>query len=262
MSEKKDITAPLLHRSTATPPFIIGNWKMNGSLAHAHQFAADLKEHLNESTSTLILCPSFPYLLPLIEEFKGTSVQIGAQNCSAESKGAFTGDVSAAQLADIGCTYVLIGHSERRQHHQETSELIRQKWKAAREKGLHPVLCMGESLAHRKSGHALSAIAEQLSAEVAGEDLQGLLIAYEPLWAIGTGLTPTLDEIEEVLAFIRAELKDDTVPLLYGGSVTPSNAPDILALPSVNGLLIGGASLQAEDFLRCSVRRRDEVAMA
>ena len=228
---------------------------MNSTLAEARQFVTDLLPHIQETQAHLILCPSFPYLLSVIEALKGSPVAIGAQNCSPETKGAFTGDVSPTQLVDVGCTYVLIGHSERRQHHHEDSNLIRKKWKAARAAGLHPVLCIGESLGHRHSGNALSAIKEQLTAELSDEDLQGLLIAYEPLWAIGTGLTPTLDEIEEVLAFIRAELKDDTIPLLYGGSVSPSNAQEILALPSVNGLLIGGASLKVEDFLRCALRQ-------
>lgn len=232
--------------------YIIGNWKMNGTLSEAQALARALVDHVQSATHSLphiILCPPFPYLLPVWDILKDSPLEEGAQDCSPDAKGAFTGDVSVSQLRDVGCAYVIIGHSERRHHHQERSALLRQKIQAALQGGLIPVFCLGESAEDYKNGKVFEVLARQLR-EGLPEDIRGksFLVAYEPVWAIGTGLTPTPEEIERVAAFLKQELGNDAVPLLYGGSVTAQNAQDFLSLPSVNGVLVGGASLKADEF--------------
>ncbi len=237
--------------------YIIGNWKMNGTKAEAIKLASGLLNRIQTATHPLphiILCPSFPYLLPVAERLENTIIDVGAQDSYPETHGSFTGDVSISQLKDVGCKYVLIGHSERRQYHHENSALMKRKVAAALKGGLRPVLCVGENGEERARGQALAVIAHQLVTDLP-EDISPdlLLIAYEPLWAIGSGHTPTLEQIEEVMGLIKHELAarivgGNIVPTLYGGSVNALNAASFLDLPHVDGLLVGGASLKPDDF--------------
>ncbi len=231
-----------------------GNWKMNGtraSLAELRRIAADHPDCPTE----IILCPPATLLIPASEMARGTSVAIGAQDCHALSAGAHTGDISAMQLADAGARHVILGHSERRSDHGETSILIRTKALAARDAGLTAILCVGETLAERDAGRTLDVITRQLGSSLP-ESARGTdtIIAYEPVWAIGTGRTPSLDQIAEVHAAMRAHLRQrlgpeaEMIRLLYGGSVKPANAAYIFAVDHVDGALVGGASLKAADF--------------
>ncbi|EKE10440.1 MAG: hypothetical protein ACD_16C00033G0002 [uncultured bacterium] len=237
--------------------YIIGNWKMNGTKVEAKKLAASFLKRIQEATRPLphvILCPSYPYLSTVVEVLKGTVIQVGAQDVHPEKAGSFTGDVSVTQLVDVGCMYVLVGHSERRRHHFETSHLIRRKIEASIQGGLRPVLCIGETAEERKSGKALHIIANQLLSDLPETfNTHQIMIAYEPLWAIGTGEVPTGEQIEEVMGLIKHELASRMgggalVPTLYGGSVTAQNAAAILELAHIDGLLVGGASLKLEDF--------------
>ena len=237
--------------------YVIGNWKMNGTKAEATKLASGLLNRIQNATRPLphiILCPSFPYLMLVAEILENSGIEVGAQDGYPEMSGAFTGDVSVSQLTDVGCKYIIIGHSERRQHHHESSVLIKRKVAAALKLGLRPVLCIGESAEQREQGHALSVIAHQLETDLPEDvDPALLLIAYEPLWAIGSGQTPSLEQIEEVMGLIKHELAAHAaggaiVPTLYGGSVNALNASQILNLPHIDGLLVGGASLKLDEF--------------
>jgi triosephosphate isomerase len=237
--------------------YIIGNWKMNGTKAEAQKLATGFLKRVLEATRPLphiILCPSYPYLLPVIEILKNSQLEVGAQDAHPESNGAFTGDVSITQLKDVGCKYVIIGHSERRQHYHENSALIQRKIEAVTKAGLKPIYCLGESIDDHKKGKTLPTLLNQLETEIPGDiSPHQILVAYEPLWAIGTGVTPTLDEIKDIMGFLKHELSKRItggalIPLLYGGSVTAKNAAEILDLPHVDGLLVGGASLKLDDF--------------
>lgn len=237
--------------------YIVGNWKMNGTKAEAEKLAKAFLNRLQEATRPLphiILCPSYPYLTTVVTILKGSPIEVGAQDCHPEMKGAFTGDVSIAQLADVGCKYVIVGHSERRHHHHESSVLIRKKIEAAIQAGLRPILCIGESKEERESGKALHVIANQLTSDLPNDfSPHHLLIAYEPLWAIGTGFVPTLNEVEEVIGLMKHQLSlrlsaGAVIPILYGGSVNALNASQLLNLPHVDGLLVGGVSLKLDEF--------------
>ena len=237
--------------------YIIGNWKMNGTKAEAQKLAAGFLKRIQEATRPLphiILCPSYPYLTTVAETLKDSPIEVGAQDCHPEKSGAFTGDVSVSQLVDVGCKYVIIGHSERRRFHHENSPIIRKKIEAAIKVGLRPILCVGENVEERESGKALYVVSTQLASDLPDEITPNeLLIAYEPLWAIGTGRTPTFDEVEEVMGLIKHELSlrvtgSGIIPTLYGGSVGVHNAPDLLNLPHIDGLLVGGASLKLDEF--------------
>ena len=240
---------------TAPQPLIAGNWKMNGlaaDLAEAKSVAAGL----GATPARVAICPSATLIAQMAWALKDTAVAVGGQDCRAEASGAFTGDVAAEQLADAGASLVILGHSERRAGHGETDALVAAKVLAALRAGLEPIVCVGETLDQRKAGDALAVVTGQvkgsLPAELAG---QAFSVAYEPVWAIGTGLTPTTPEIEEVHRAIRATLVEmfgeagRAVPILYGGSVKPSNAAEILHADEVGGALVGGASLKAADFL-------------
>ena len=241
----------------AIRPLIAGNWKMNGlaaSLAEAKALAADLAQ--TPVAADVALCPPATLIAQMVWQLKGSSVAIGGQDCHARSGGAFTGDIAAEMLADAGATLVILGHSERRTYHGETDAAVAAKVEAALRAGLKPVICVGETLDERQDGKTLSVIGTQVKGSLP-PSLQGaaFAVAYEPVWAIGTGLTPTLEQIEEVQVAIRrlisAQLGESgaVTPILYGGSVKPDNAGEILKVKDVGGALVGGASLKAADFL-------------
>ena len=239
----------------APQPLIAGNWKMNG-LAAALEEARTVGAGMGATRARVAICPSVTLIAQMAWALKGTKVLVGGQDCRAESSGAFTGDIAAEQLADAGAALVILGHSERRAGHGETDTLVASKALAALRAGLEPIVCVGETLDQRQAGQALAVVTGQvrgsLPPELAGSAFS---VAYEPVWAIGTGLTPTTPQIEEVHRAVRATLVETfgdagrAVPILYGGSVKPGNAADILHASEVGGALVGGASLKAEDFL-------------
>lgn len=235
---------------------VAGNWKLNGSMAFADALLNTLKPALNPAVQTLIL-PPLPFLDRLIRDYSAAGFVFGAQDVGLHVQGAFTGEIAAEMLADIGCRYVLVGHSERRQYHEESNELVAQKFIAAKRAGLIPVLCVGESLHQRETGHTEWVIEKQMKPvfELAGaQAFANAIIAYEPVWAIGTGKTASNEQAQEVHAFIRGEVAvfdakiASSLPILYGGSVKASNAAELFAQPDVDGGLVGGASLIAQEF--------------
>ena len=221
---------------------VAGNWKMHGSRASI----AALLDALVEGNPTLAcaVCVPFPYLAQAAERLRGTRIAWGAQNVSEHAQGAYTGEVSAAMLAEFGCRYVIVGHSERRQLYGETDAQVAAKFTAVRAAGMTPILCVGETLAEREAGNTEAVVARQLS-PVRFADA---VLAYEPVWAIGTGRNATPEQAQAVHAFLRRRVPAET-PILYGGSVKPQNAAEIFAMPDVDGGLVGGASLVAKDFL-------------
>ena len=240
-------------------PLIAGNLKMNGMRANLSELGimgAHFTPELRKITD-LMICPPFPVLGLAAEMARGTGIHIGAQDCHEKYSGAHTGDVSANMIFDAGAKAVIVGHSERRIDHKERDITIAAKAQAAMDVGLQAIVCIGETKTERDAGRAISVVRRQLKASVPAQaDPQKLVIAYEPVWAIGTGLTPTNADILEVHAAIRADLKrvfgktaGSEVRILYGGSVKPNNAREILALDHVNGALVGGASLKAADFM-------------
>jgi triosephosphate isomerase len=237
---------------------VAGNWKLHGSRAFATALLEEVAAALPVAGVDVVVLPPLPYLGDLIEDFEGRGIDFGSQDVSCNEKGAYTGEVSAAMVADVGAKYGLVGHSERRQYHQESNELVARKFVAARNAGLVPILCVGETLQQREAGQTEYVIAGQLAPvfELAGaRALEGAVVAYEPVWAIGTGRTATPEQAQDVHAFIRGEAAahDATIagllPVLYGGSVKPDNAAALFSRPDVDGGLIGGASLVAADFL-------------
>ena len=231
-----------------------GNWKMNGLAAALSEVDVLCTAH-PAPIAEMLLCPPATLLAQMAWATKGTALRLGGQDCHTNASGAHTGDISAAMLADAGAAYVIVGHSERRTDHGETDALVMAKSQAARSAGLISIVCIGETEAQRGAGDTLNVIGRQLAGSVPDTATAAtLVLAYEPVWAIGTGRTPLLDEIAEVHAFLRAQItarigtEGAGVRLLYGGSVKPSNAADIFALPHVDGALIGGASLKAADF--------------
>ncbi|MCY0094859.1 triose-phosphate isomerase [Hoeflea ulvae] len=239
-------------------PLVAGNWKMNGTRENLDQIKAiadGLGPDLSGQIDALI-CPPATLLYVATAIADETPLMIGAQDCHTEQSGAFTGDVSAQMIADCLASHVLVGHSERRTLHGESNDTVRAKAEAAKSAGLVRIICIGETEAQRKSGETLKVLGDQLAGSVPdGATAQDTVIAYEPVWAIGTGLTPTVADIAEAHGFIRAEMKTRfggegaAMRLLYGGSVKPSNAAELLAIADVDGALIGGASLKAVDFL-------------
>ena len=236
---------------------IAGNWKMNGlqgSLAEARAVAAALETR--PCAERVAICPPATLIVPMVQALEGSQVQVGGQNCYVEAAGAFTGEISAEMLADAGASMVILAHSERRQLFGETDQSAAQKVRAALRAALQPIVCVGETLEERRGGHTLDVVSRQVRGSCPPElEGQVFAVAYEPVWAIGSGLTPKLEEIEEVHVAIRGLLAESlgeagrTAPILYGGSVKPSNASEILAAAEVGGALVGGASLKAEDFL-------------
>jgi triosephosphate isomerase len=229
---------------------IAGNWKMNGLRNDAVALASSLAGLARGGAPRceLLVCPPATAIAPVAGVLAGSGIALGGQDCHAADKGAFTGDISAEMLKDAGCSHVILGHSERRQGHRETDAEIRPKVAAAWRAGLVAILCIGETREEREAGRALAIVSAQLAGSLPeGATADRLVVAYEPVWAIGTGLTPTLGDIAEIHAGIRALLPPGA-RMLYGGSVNPGNAGGILSLEDVDGGLIGGASLKAEDF--------------
>ena len=223
---------------------VAGNWKMHGSRAANRALLDAIVQGLPKGGAECAVCAPFPYLVEVAEQLRGSPVAWGAQNVSEHAQGAYTGEVAASMLKECGCRYVIVGHSERRQIYGETDAQVAAKFSAARAAGMTPILCVGETLAEREAGRTEEVVARQLGA-VAFK--QGVL-AYEPVWAIGTGRNATPGEAQAVHAFLRKKVPQDTT-ILYGGSVKAQNAPAIFAMPDVDGGLIGGASLVADDFL-------------
>ena len=237
-------------------PLLAGNWKMNLTTGEAAAYASELSKRYQKEQGKrcdVLLCPSF-ISIPTVRDNLSDDLYLGAQNCHSASAGAYTGDISCGMLRDVGCQYVILGHSERRSAYGEGNALIKDKALAALSAGLNVIICVGETSEERDSGETLSRIDEQIKGSIPERlTSRELTIAYEPVWAIGTGLTPSLDEIAEAHATIRACLARSVesaseVRILYGGSMNPQNARDILSVENVNGGLIGGASLKLDDF--------------
>lgn len=227
---------------------IVANWKMNGSLEFMQSFIPDLKESFDKSPQRIMLCPPFPYLNALKISLKGTDVLMGAQNCHTASNGAYTGEVSATMLADIGCQAVIVGHSERRTQFGEDDETVKTKASLIHEARMIAIICVGETYQVRESGQANGHVIRQVHASLPTSAApENTYIAYEPIWAIGTGITASIEEIREMHEVLR-EVALRPFPLLYGGSVTEQNAQEILKIPNVDGVLVGGASLKKESF--------------
>jgi len=241
----------------AIQPLIAGNWKMNGLKASMAEFEAMLAgAPALAGQADLLVCPPATLVAGFADKARGGGVAIGAQDCHPKASGAHTGDISAEMLADAGATAIIVGHSERRADHGESDALVRQKAEAAWRAGLTAIVCIGETQAQRDRGQTLDICGGQMKGSLPdGATSANLVVAYEPVWAIGTGLTPTTADVEQVHRFIRDVLIDRfkgegaRIRILYGGSVKPSNAAELMAVANVNGALVGGASLKAADFL-------------
>lgn len=239
---------------------VAGNWKMNTLPAEGVELARAIvadRETVHAGVH-FIVCPPFTHLISVAEALRGSDVELGAQDCAAEAKGAYTGEVSAAMVAATGCRYVILGHSERRQYYGETSASLNKKMVQAYAQGLVPIYCVGENLAEREAGRHFALVRDQIEQVVynlTAEQFASLVIAYEPVWAIGTGKTATAEQAQEIHRYIREVLAArfgaaaEECSILYGGSCKPSNAAELFAQPDVDGGLIGGAALKADDFL-------------
>ena len=239
-------------------PIIAGNWKMNNTIAEGVALVKDLAPLVKDAKVTVVVCPTATALYSVADVAKGTNIHVGAQNVHWEKSGAFTGEISTGMLNEIGVDYVVLGHSERREYFGETDEGVNKRAKAAFAAGITPIICCGESLEVREAGTYLDLVAGQVKAALAGfaaADVAKLVIAYEPIWAIGTGKTATFEQAEEVCAHIRKTVeaefgKDaaDAIRIQYGGSVKPATIKALMEQPNVDGALVGGASLKAKDF--------------
>ena len=234
---------------------IAGNWKMNMLPNEAIEFITQLGESTKDTENEIILCVPYTDLFYSLLTAQDTKINIGAQNLHWEEKGAYTGEVSGPMLSCIGVKYVIVGHSERRKYFQETDEIVNKKAKAALKNGLKPIICVGETLEEKEQGKAQEVITEQVTKALEGltsEDLSNTIIAYEPVWAIGTGRTATAQDANDSIKAIREEIKKkfetENVPILYGGSVKAENAKELFSMPEIDGGLIGGASLKVEEF--------------
>lgn len=242
-------------------PLIAGNWKMNGSLAINSTLLAELQSGivgLGKMRCDVAVCVPAPYLGQVQTALQNSVIRWGGQDVSSQLNGAYTGEVSATMLGDFSCFYTIVGHSERRVHHAESDELVAKKALRSLEVGVVPIVCVGETLQERKAGHTKQVVARQLTAVLKAIDkntLGKIVVAYEPVWAIGTGITATPEMAQQVHTFLRTQVADfdvdvaDRVPILYGGSMKPDNAAALLAMPDIDGGLIGGASLKSTDFL-------------
>jgi len=246
-------------------PFVAGNWKLYGTRPEAAKLASGLASSIGGIDGIdVAVCPPYTSLETVRAAITGTKLRLGAQDCAWEKEGAYTGEVSAWMLAEAGCELVIIGHSERRQHFAETDASVNRKLKAALAAGLSPILCVGETLAERESGTTLDIVRRQLADGLAGIGCEKLTVAYEPVWAIGTGKVATPEQAQEVHAFIRGWLKErydaaaEGIRIQYGGSVKPDNVSGLMAQPDIDGALVGGASLKIESFsdiVRGSLKR-------
>jgi triosephosphate isomerase (TIM) len=238
--------------------FVCGNWKMHKTVGEAVQLVRELRDKVGDSAAQVAVAPPFTALAAAKAALQGSPIQLFAQNCHHEKQGAFTGEVSALMLKDAGCDGVIVGHSERRQYFGETDDAVAKKVRAALAEALHPIVCVGETLQEREAGKTWEVVSRQVRGALGGLDaaaLQRITLAYEPVWAIGTGRTATTAQAQEVHAQIRGLLHDlggaqvaRAVRIQYGGSVKPDNAKDLLSQPDVDGALVGGASLKAADF--------------
>jgi triosephosphate isomerase (TIM) len=236
---------------------IAGNWKMNGSLAENDALVRALVAGLRDAACNVAVCVPAPYLAQVQMLRAGSAVELGAQDVSQHAQGAYTGEVSAAMLKEFGVRYAIVGHSERRQYHGESDALVAEKAKTALAAGITPIVCVGETLAEREAGKTEEVVKRQLAAVIHtnGHCISEIAVAYEPVWAIGTGKTATPEQAQQVHAVLRAQLKAatahaDRIHLLYGGSMNAANAAALLAQPDIDGGLVGGASLKATDFLK------------
>lgn len=240
---------------------VAGNWKLHGDRAFARALLDALVAGPRPMGVELAVLPPVPYLSELIERYGNCGISFGAQDVSANEQGSYTGETSAGMLVDVGCRYGLVGHSERRERHDESIELVIEKFKAAKRGGLVPILCLGETLHQREADQTEWAVTRQLEPLLVhgAKALEGCVIAYEPVWAIGTGRTATPAQAQAVHKYIRGEIRSsnakiaDSLPIIYGGSVKPANAAELFAQPDVDGGLIGGASLVAQDFLAIAI---------
>lgn len=237
---------------------IAGNWKMNGSLAANRALLTEIQSGMNGQACEVLVCAPAPYLAQCADVLAGSAVAWGAQDVSVHASGAYTGEVSAAMLLDFSCQYVIVGHSERRAYHHESNELVAHKAVQALKFGISPIVCVGETLEQRESGQTAQVVLAQLQSLLDLLDdaaLERVVVAYEPVWAIGTGKTATPQMAQEVHAMLRGQLAQrsavaaDKVRILYGGSMKPENAKELLAMPDIDGGLIGGAALKSADFL-------------
>lgn len=241
-------------------PIIAGNWKMNKTPAETRELINELKPLVQDAEVDVVVCPPFVCLAAAAEALKGSNIALGAQNMHFEEKGAYTGEIAPNMLKELGVEYVIIGHSERRQYFGETDESVNKKVTVALAHGLNPIMCVGETLEEREKGITEKVVDKQTREGLKGlegQDAQRVVIAYEPVWAIGTGKTATSDQANEVIAFIRGIVSDmfgkdvaDKIRIQYGGSMNPKNASELMAMPDIDGGLIGGASLKAEDFAK------------
>jgi triosephosphate isomerase (TIM) len=241
----------------ARTPFIAANWKMHKTIGEAEACVAALLPRISGTAAEVAVCPPFTALAPVVESARGSALRVFAQNVHEADAGAFTGEVSIPMLADVGADGAIVGHSERRQYFGETDRALQQKVPALLAAGLTPLLCVGETEDEREAGETERKLRHQVQEALAQVDdarLPGVVIAYEPIWAIGTGRVATPEQAQEAIAFVRALVGDrgaeagESVRILYGGSVSPDNAAELLALPDVDGALVGGASLEAESF--------------
>ncbi len=240
-------------------PILAGNWKMNKTVAEAKELASKLIPLVSGARDRdIVLAPTFTALHTVSEAIKGTNISLSAQNLHWEDKGAFTGEISAEMLLDLGCKYVIIGHSERRQFFGETDDTVNKKVKQALKKGLLPIMCVGETLAEREAGKLNEVISRQVTGglkDIGADDMKKMVLAYEPVWAIGTGKTATPEQANEVHTLIRGKVKSlydagtaEGIRIQYGGSVTPENVSQLMNMPDIDGALVGGASLKPESF--------------
>ncbi|TDT50747.1 triose-phosphate isomerase [Fonticella tunisiensis] len=239
-------------------PIIAGNWKMNKTSKEAAQLILELRDKVKNANCEVVVCPPFTSLAQVITLVENTNIKVGAQNMYYQAEGAFTGEVSPTMLKDLGVEYVILGHSERRQYFKEDDELINKKVKAAFIYGLTPILCVGETLEEREAGKTFEVISSQVERDLMNLDAEKvarMVIAYEPVWAIGTGKTATSEQANEVIAFIRNKVRElygdnaaESIRIQYGGSVKPSTIKEQMAQSDIDGALVGGASLNAADF--------------
>lgn len=240
-------------------PIIAGNWKMHKTINEAKSFVEEIKGSIKETDVEAVICAPYTILKDLKEVTKGTNIKVGAQNMHFEENGAFTGEISPLMLKELEIDYVIIGHSERRQYFNETDETVNKKVKKALEHSIIPIMCVGESLEQREAGDTKSIVKSQVEKGLQGinhEDIKKIVVAYEPIWAIGTGKTASSEDANEVIAYIREVIKNvssedisEEIRIQYGGSVKPSNVEEIMNQSDIDGALVGGASLEPKDFI-------------